>query len=135
MDDGHAEDGHHRVADELLHGSAVRLERAAHLVEVAPHHAAHRLRVEPLAERRRAGHVGEDDRHDLAGLPLGSGLRESGAAGRAETGPRTRFLAALGASRHEPNLRREDPLPEEREKCGGAGEWGEQHPEPRIGDD
>ncbi len=67
----HAEHGHHRVADELLDGAAVPLEHGLHRLEVPPHHAAQQLRVEPLAERRRPGHVGEEDGDDLARLRLG----------------------------------------------------------------
>ena len=64
--DRSAEHGHDRVADELLHGAAVMLERHAHLVEVAGEHAPHQLRVARLAEVRRARDVAEDDRHRLA---------------------------------------------------------------------
>ena len=49
---GRAEDGHHRVADELLDRPAVPLERGPHLVEVARHHAPHQLGVAHLAEAR-----------------------------------------------------------------------------------
>ena len=66
-----AEDGHHGVADELLDHAAVPLELGAHRVEVARHHLAQRLRVEPLAHARRALEVGEDDRHDLPHLLWG----------------------------------------------------------------
>src|SRR5439155_1427491 len=65
--DRHAEDRHHRVADELLHRSAVPLDHVRHRLEVAGHHAAQRLRVEALAERSRAGDVAEEHGH---GLPL-----------------------------------------------------------------
>ena len=61
----HAEDGHHRVADELLDGAAVPLQHDARLVEVAQHHAPGRLRVDRLAEGRRADDVAEEDRDGL----------------------------------------------------------------------
>ena len=65
----YAEDGHDRVADELLERSAVPLDCQARHVEVTRHHASQGLRVELLAERRRAGDVREEDRHGLADLP------------------------------------------------------------------
>ena len=46
----HAENRHHRVADELLHRSAVPLHRPAHLVEVQRHHPAYGLGIKPLPE-------------------------------------------------------------------------------------
>jgi hypothetical protein len=60
------EDGHHRVADELLHGAAVALDGASGGLEVARHDAAQGLRVELLAERGRADHVREQHGHRLA---------------------------------------------------------------------
>jgi hypothetical protein len=71
-----AEHRHHRVADELLDRALVALDHRGHLVEVAFHHAPERLRVEPLAERRRARDVREDDRDDAAALR--DGLRGLG---------------------------------------------------------
>jgi hypothetical protein len=50
--DGDPEDGHYRVADELLDRALVRLDDGLHLVEVAAHHPAQRFRVEALAESR-----------------------------------------------------------------------------------
>ena len=38
--DRDAEDRHHGVADELLHGAAVALDRRGHRREVPEHHAA-----------------------------------------------------------------------------------------------
>ena len=82
-DDRHAEHGHHGVADELLHGSAVALQGGLRRREVARHHAAEGLGVEAFAESRRPGQVGEDDGH---GFPRGrvGGPREACAAGIAE---------------------------------------------------
>ena len=48
-----------------------RSSDGAHRVEVAGHHLAQRLRVEPLAERGRPLQVAEDDRDGLANLLLG----------------------------------------------------------------
>ena len=61
-----AEDGHHRVADELLHRAAVRLDDLLHPLEVAGEQALQRLRVDRLPERGRADHVAEENRDDLA---------------------------------------------------------------------
>ena len=63
-----AEDGHDRVADELLYLAAVLLEHAPRLAEVALHDTAHRLGVARLAEGGGAGHVDEDHGDDLARL-------------------------------------------------------------------
>ncbi len=65
------EHGHHRVADVLLDRPTVALDRPAHRVEVARLHVAERLRIESLAERRRAGDIAEDDRDRLADLAGG----------------------------------------------------------------
>jgi hypothetical protein len=66
VDRRHAEDGHHRVADELLDGAPVRLDDRAHPLEVAGQQRLQRLRIRALAERRRADDVAEDHRDDLA---------------------------------------------------------------------
>src|SRR5207249_4937270 len=66
VDAGKAEDGHDRVADVLLDRSAVALECPTHLIEVARHDLAYRLRVELLRHRRRSLEIGEDDRHGLS---------------------------------------------------------------------
>ena len=66
--DRDAEDGHDCVADELLHGPAVALDDHLRRLEVASHDSTQALRVDPLAERGRAGHVAEEDGHDLARL-------------------------------------------------------------------
>ena len=55
-----AEDGHHRIADELLDHAPVTLDDAPHLREVARHHVPQRLGVEHLAEPRRALDVREE---------------------------------------------------------------------------
>ncbi len=49
---GDPEDGHHRIADELLDGPAVSFDHGRHLVEVPTHDAAERFGIQPLAERR-----------------------------------------------------------------------------------
>ena len=67
---GHAEHGHDRVADELLHRAAVALERGLDGLEVPPHDVAEELRVEAFAECGRAGDVREEDGDDLARFRL-----------------------------------------------------------------
>ena len=64
----HAEDGHDRVADELLDRAAVALDRPAGGGEVAVQHAPQRLGVERLGELRRLDEVGEEDGDRLAPL-------------------------------------------------------------------
>ena len=59
------EDRHHGVADELLDDAAVALDDRLHPLEVAREQRAERLRVERLAERRRADDVAEEHGHDL----------------------------------------------------------------------
>jgi hypothetical protein len=62
----HAEDRHHRVADELLHRAAVRLDDPLHPLEVARQHRLQRLRIHRLPERGRANDVAEKHGHHLA---------------------------------------------------------------------
>ena len=73
-------------------------------VEVAGHDAPERLRIEPLAERRRARDVAEDDRHGLADL---GGLRfvEPVPAVAAEALP-LGVLRAAGRTDHAGHRRR-----------------------------
>ena len=61
-----AEDCHHGIADELLDRASVLLDALARDRVVAGEQAAHLLRVEVLAERGRARHVGEEDGDDAA---------------------------------------------------------------------
>jgi hypothetical protein len=68
VEGGEAEDGHDRVADELLHAAAVVFDCRLHRVEVAGDDASYGLRVEPLPEAGGADEVGEDDRDRLAHL-------------------------------------------------------------------
>jgi len=60
------ENGHHRVADELLDGAAVPLNDLADLAEVASQEAARRLGIRPLTAAGGAHHVREEDRDGLA---------------------------------------------------------------------
>ncbi len=82
--DRDAEHRHHRVPDELLHRAAVALDLGPDRLEVAGEHVAQALGVEPLPERRRAGHVAEEDGDDLALLSRGGHRFQPRAAGVAE---------------------------------------------------
>jgi hypothetical protein len=84
MEHRYPEHGHHRVADELLHSPAVALDDPLHPLEVAGQQAAKRLGVERLAERRRAGHVAEQDCDGLPPFPRRHCLGQLGAAVRTE---------------------------------------------------
>ncbi len=64
-----AEDGHHRIADELLHRSPVRLHDRLHALEVTGEQRAQRFGVGRLAQRGRAGDVAEENGDRLALLP------------------------------------------------------------------
>src|SRR6266566_3705690 len=100
MHDRDAEDGHDGVADELLHGAAVPLHDFLHALEVTGEQCPERLRVELLAELRRAGHIAEEHRDDLALLARASrcgGYR--GAAKRAERKLTGELLPAAGTCR------------------------------------
>ena len=96
--DRRAEDGHHRVADELLDRAAVPLELGAELRVVGGERRADVLRVEPFGAARRAHEVGEEDRHDL---PLFARGRARPARARRRTSRRS------GSSRDSPGRRRD----------------------------
>ena len=85
VDDRHAEDGHHRIADELLDRAAVVLEDGPHLREV-PGMTARMLLGRAVRRGRRVGDVGEHDRHRLANLMRRLGLGERAAARVTEAG-------------------------------------------------
>ena len=99
--DGDPEDGHHRVADELLDGAAVTLEDRAKILEVAPHPCAQRLGIRRLAERRRTDEVAEEDGDDLALLARGLGRHERRPTCAAEARVVRVLTPAVRASRHE----------------------------------
>ena len=93
-----AEDGHDRVADELLHGAAEALDLGAQARVVRGEHRAHVLRVELLGAAGEADEVGEEDRDDLALLtPAGLLRGERRAARHAEARTVRVFRAARGA--------------------------------------
>ena len=65
-----AEDGHRRVADELLYDAAVALDRRARELEVAVEDPPKHLGIQPGAELRRVDEVGKQDRHGLPPVGL-----------------------------------------------------------------
>ena len=94
----HAEDGHDRVADELLDHAAVLLDRAPGRVVVPGQHPAEHLRIEPFTHRGRVGQVAEEDGDPPARLTIGR--QERRAAGMAEPRVLRVPLAAGGTGRH-----------------------------------
>ena len=64
---GHAEHGHDRVADELLHGAAVGLDRRPCRREVPAEQRMGRLGIESFDETRRIDEIGEQDGHRAPG--------------------------------------------------------------------
>ena len=107
--DRQPEDGHHRVADELLHRAAVALERDAHAVEVRRHDVAHRVRARGRAAQGVDLRHREHDRHRAAALAGDEG-GERRAACRAEAHRVWRLLAAAGADPHPGEGRGHDCL-------------------------
>ena len=103
---GDAEDGHDRVADELLHRSPVRLDDPLHTLEVAGEQGAERLRVGRLAQRGRAGYVAENDGDDLALLSRGGCGRERRCAVRTEGEFALALAPTLRANEHVSRLDR-----------------------------
>ena len=80
-----AEDGHHRVADELLHRAAEALELVAQPGVVGTEQRPHLLRIHLLGARREADEIGEEDGDDLRSSSRVSSSAASGpAAGVAE---------------------------------------------------
>jgi hypothetical protein len=64
--------------------AAVRLDDALHPLEIAREHPAKSLRVDRLSQRRRAGHVAEQDGDGLPLLARGGRSGEFCAAVRTE---------------------------------------------------
>ena len=87
VDAREAEDGHHGVADELLHRAAVPLDGDPHLLVPRAHQLAQRLGVETLAEHGRIGQVAKEDADGLPRCRCGNHVR-SLTAGRAGFQPR-----------------------------------------------
>jgi hypothetical protein len=75
-----AEDRHHRVPDELLHGAAVALELGAQALVVRTQDRLHVFGVEGLGTRRESDEVDKDDRDELALAPRAHAVAESSAS-------------------------------------------------------
>ena len=98
------EDGHDRVADELLDRPAVALDDPPQVFEVPPHARTQRLRIRRLAERGRADEIAEEHGDDLP--LLARRLRgQRGAAGAAEPSVAGVLATAGRARRHSRSLR------------------------------
>ena len=102
---GDAEDGHHRVADELLHAAAVRLDDPLHALEVVRQQHPHRLGIGRLAELGRADEVAEEHGDGLALLAGGRQRGQRGAALLAEVGPFAVLVPAARAGGHPPEAK------------------------------
>ena len=101
-----AEDGHDRVADELLDGAAEALDLLPHPLVVGPQPRADVLRVGAVRAAGEADEVDEEHRHDLPLLRLGGRGRQRGAARPAEAGTAGVVLAARGTGGHGRSLGR-----------------------------
>jgi hypothetical protein len=97
--DRRAEDGHHRIADELLDDAAVLLDARLYLRVVELERVADVLRVGAVRPRRELDEIDEEDRDELA-LLLECGSRELGPAGVAEPRP-CRVLRPAAGTLHE----------------------------------
>ena len=64
----HSENGHHRVADELLDDAAMPPDRFARYVEVARQDTTQAFGIQPLAESSRADDVAEQHGDRLPAL-------------------------------------------------------------------
>jgi hypothetical protein len=114
---------HHGVADELLDRTAVPFDHGRHLIEVSAHDTAERFGIEAFAEGRRAGDIGEHDRHDLADLRGAFGLGQGRGAVLAESSSVRVLLAARWADAHGRILGRRgsvDPHLVRAHRCGLA---------------
>ena len=101
-----AEDGHHGVTDELLDRAAVPFQHRAHPLVPARHHPAERLRIEPLAERRRLDQIAEEHGDDLAHRARRRMLTdERGGTTRTEAGVVGVLPPTMAADGHEPEFR------------------------------
>jgi hypothetical protein len=123
--DRSAEDGHHGVADELLHRASEALELIAEAGVVRPEERPDFLGIHLLRARREADEVGEEDGDHLALLqPFLRCGAEVGATGIAETCALGVLLPAAGACDHPQSLwrwaARRPPEPPVRSLAYGA---------------
>ena len=101
VSDGRAEDPHHRVADELLDGSAAGLDLGPDPLEVRRLDRPNVFGIEPFRAGGEADEIREEHRNDLpflARAPLVRG--EAGAAGTAELRVGRVLPATAGADVH-----------------------------------
>src|SRR5204863_2872787 len=105
--DRRAEDGHHRIADDLLDRAAVPLELVAQAGMIERKQPAHVLWIELLCLRGESNEVDEDDGDDLSFLAEGTlvGLQRA-CAGVAEASTLGVLLAAARAHHHRQSVRR-----------------------------
>ena len=96
------EDGHDRVADELLDRAAVALDDRLHPREVAGKQRTYCLRVGRLPERRRADDVAEENRHDLAARGSAHDYRCPAVGAKLER--LSGLVAANSTCSHDPTL-------------------------------
>jgi hypothetical protein len=105
--DRRAEDGHDRVADELLERPSVALELRAHQLELWPDRRPDVFRVTAVAETGRVDQIGEEHRHDLA--LLAATAVDSRPTRGAESGAFGQLGAALAARGHAARIGRRGP--------------------------
>ena len=106
--DGRTEDGHHRVADELLDRPSEPLELRSDAGVVGLEDGANVFRVELLGAGREADEVAEEARDDLPLLACRTfGLEWRGAL-RAETSPSLALVPAVRAGLHGRRIGRGD---------------------------
>ena len=120
---GRAEDGHHGVADELLHDTAERLDLPPDALVIGRQDRMHVLRIQPLGPRREPDEVDEDDADDASlRVRPGASRSQRAPAGEAETGDLRVLLTAGGTAMHVQRLRRLGRIEEilGSSACGGA---------------
>ena len=107
--DRRTEDGHHRVADELLHRPAETLDLLFHACVIRTQPRADILWIGLLRRSGEPDQVDEEDGDDLALLRSRPwALGDRGAAGPAESRPLRVLFTALGTGRHPQSLRRRE---------------------------
>ncbi len=110
-----AEDGHDRVADELLHCASEVLELRTNVRVVGHEERAYVLWVEPLGSRRRADDVAEQNGDELARLARHSVVKQRRCAGVAVASP---FGVSLTTPRADVHARQRTTAATQR---GGRG--------------